>query len=61
LRAATPPRAIAPSVDTATLLAKLEERFTLGQISEGSYRELKRKYEAMAEREPKKDEWVEDR
>ena len=31
--------------DKETLLAKLEERFILGEISEDTYRELKRKYD----------------
>ncbi len=60
-KAPSPPRAVVPSVDTATLLAKLEERFAKGQISEGSYLQLKRKYEAMLEETPKKDDWVEER
>jgi hypothetical protein len=43
--------AIAPAVDKAALLAKLEERFILGQISEKAYEELKRKYQAEIEAE----------
>jgi len=35
----------APSSDKEKLLAKLEERFILGEISEDTYRELKEKYE----------------
>jgi len=34
-----------PSTDKEKLLAKLEERFILGEISEDTYRELKEKYE----------------
>ena len=37
--------AAAPTMDRAALLAKLEERLILGEISEETYRELKRKYE----------------
>jgi hypothetical protein len=35
---------VVPSTDDAALLAKLEERFILGEISEDAYDELKRKY-----------------
>jgi uncharacterized membrane protein len=35
----------APTMDKATLLAKLEERLVLGEISEETYKELKRKFE----------------
>ncbi len=37
-------KARAPSSDKEKLLAKLEERFILGEISEETYKELKRKY-----------------
>jgi hypothetical protein len=36
----------APSMDRATLLAKLEERFIMGEISEQAYDRLKKKYES---------------
>jgi len=56
------PAAAAPAMDRATIIAKLEERLALGEISEETYRELKRKYEAAPEA-PKKthatDEWEE--
>jgi len=45
-RAAPASAAAAPSVDKATLLAKLEERFILGEISEKAYETLKKKYES---------------
>jgi hypothetical protein len=35
---------VAMATDKAALLAKLEERFILGEISEEAYRELRRKY-----------------
>jgi uncharacterized membrane protein len=35
----------APSLDRATLLAKLEERFIMGEISEKAYEALRKKYE----------------
>jgi hypothetical protein len=35
----------APAMDRAALLAKLEERFILGEISEEMYKELRRKYQ----------------
>ena len=38
-------RAADATVDRDKLLAKLEERFILGEISESAYKELKRKYE----------------
>ena len=34
----------APSTDRDALLAKLEERFILGEITEDTYKELKEKY-----------------
>ncbi|NIP37184.1 MAG: hypothetical protein GWN18_19675, partial [Thermoplasmata archaeon] len=37
-------KARAPGSDKEKLLAKLEERFILGEISEETYKELKRKY-----------------
>jgi hypothetical protein len=40
-----PRRAQGPTTDREALLSKLEERFILGEISEESYRDLKRKYE----------------
>ncbi len=53
--------AAAPTADKATLLARLEERFVLGEISEASYRDLKRKLEAEgAKPRPRADEWVEE-
>ncbi len=45
-RAAAAAGAAAPPMDKAALLAKLEERLILGEISEETYRELKRKYES---------------
>ncbi len=42
-RKEAPPSA-APSVDRKTLLAKLEERFIMGEISESRYEELRKKY-----------------
>jgi hypothetical protein len=51
--------AAAPAMDKATLLAKLEERFILGEISEESYKELKKKFEAMPERKASSGEWEE--
>jgi hypothetical protein len=60
-RAAAPTAAAAPAVDKAALLAKLEERFVLGEISEASYRDLKRKLEgAEAKPRPPTEEWVEE-
>ena len=57
-RTATP----TPAVDKAALLAKLEERFILGEISEDAYRELKRKYESAPEKGKKEGpDWVEDK
>ncbi len=41
---AKPKRSTASSVDKEKLLAKLEERFILGEISEEAYKELKNKY-----------------
>jgi hypothetical protein len=38
-------RPVAAEHDRAELLAKLEERFILGEISEEAYKELKRKYQ----------------
>jgi hypothetical protein len=38
-------RQLAPEHDRTELLAKLEERFILGEISEEAYKELKRKYQ----------------
>ena len=40
-----PKRAAGPATDKEVLLAKLEERFILGEISEETYKELQRKYE----------------
>ncbi len=37
-------KSLAPEHDRSELLAKLEERFILGEISEEAYKELKRKY-----------------
>jgi hypothetical protein len=55
--------AAARTVDKAALLEKLEERFILGEISEESYKELKRKFESeMAqERKAPAGEWVEEK
>ena len=39
-----PKRAAAPAADKEKLLAKLEERFIMGEISEEAYKELKDKY-----------------
>jgi hypothetical protein len=39
-----PRRAAAPAADKEKLLAKLEERFIMGEISEEAYKELKDKY-----------------
>jgi hypothetical protein len=39
-----PPETAKPSVDKATLLAKLEERYIMGEISEKRYEELRKKY-----------------
>ncbi len=54
--------AAAPTMSRAELMAKLEERLILGEISEETYRDLKRKYEALPQK-PKKpaasDEWEE--
>ena len=53
--------AAAPATDKATLLAKLEERFILGEISEDAYKELKRKFESEGKEEKKGEfEWVEE-
>jgi uncharacterized membrane protein len=41
---AEPKKAAAPSSDKGKLLAKLEERFILGEITEETYKELKDKY-----------------
>jgi uncharacterized membrane protein len=35
----------APTMDRATILAKLEERLAMGEISEETYKQLRRKYE----------------
>jgi len=51
-------------MDRAELLSRLEERFILGEISEQTYRDLKKKYEAMpkAGKAPSgPDEWEEAR
>jgi uncharacterized membrane protein len=37
--------AAAPTMDKATILAKLEERLAMGEISEETYKQLRRKYE----------------
>jgi len=37
--------AAAPTMDKATILAKLEERLALGEISEETYKQLRKKYE----------------
>jgi len=37
--------AVAPVMDKATILAKLEERLAIGEISEETYKQLRRKYE----------------
>jgi uncharacterized membrane protein len=58
-RAAPATEAAAPAMDRATLLSKLEERFILGEISEESYKELKRKFETMPEEKASTDEWEE--
>jgi hypothetical protein len=59
-RRATPAAAAAaPAMDKSVLLAKLEERFILGEISEESYKELKKKFEAMPEKRAGTDEWEE--
>ena len=34
-----------PTMDRATILAKLEERLAMGEISEDTYKQLRRKYE----------------
>jgi hypothetical protein len=39
------PAAAAPTMDRATILAKLEERLAMGEISEETYNQLRRKYE----------------
>ena len=39
-----PKGSVAPTADKEELLAKLEQRFIMGEISEGSYNELKRKF-----------------
>jgi hypothetical protein len=54
--------AVAPTVDRATLMAKLDERYIMGEISEQAYERLKRKYseEAIAPKDASKDEWVEE-
>ena len=41
---AAPKRSAAPAAGREVLLAKLEERFILGEISEEAYKELKEKY-----------------
>jgi hypothetical protein len=57
-RAAVAP---APTMDRAALLAKLEERFILGEISEEAYKGLKGKYESEGKRaKPGGSDWVED-
>jgi len=59
----TEPRraAAAPTMDKTALLAKLEERFILGEISEDAYKELKRKYETDGTEGKKGEfEWVEE-
>jgi uncharacterized membrane protein len=57
-----PRRAVAPAAaDKSALLAKLEERFILGEITEESYMELKRKLEGgTGAPAPHRDEWVEE-
>jgi hypothetical protein len=42
---AEPKKAVAPAMDKATILAKLEERLAMGEISEETYQNLRRKYE----------------
>jgi hypothetical protein len=37
--------AAAPTMDRATILAKLEERLAMGEISEETYKQLRKKYE----------------
>jgi len=37
--------ATVPTLDKATILAKLEERLAMGEISEETYKQLRRKYE----------------
>jgi hypothetical protein len=44
-KAETPKRAPPVTTDKAGLLAKLEERFILGEISEETYKDLKKKFE----------------
>ena len=39
------PAAAAPTMDRETILAKLEERLAMGEISEETYKQLRRKYE----------------
>jgi uncharacterized membrane protein len=36
---------VVPTMDKATILAKLEERLAMGEISEGTYKQLRKKYE----------------
>ena len=36
---------VAPTMDKATILAKLEERLVMGEISEETYNQLRKKYE----------------
>jgi hypothetical protein len=43
-RAAPAVAAATPSLDRAALLARLEERFILGEISEAAYNKLREKY-----------------
>jgi hypothetical protein len=47
--------AAAPTMDRATILAKLEERLAMGEISEETYNQLRRKYDDSAPpaKEPK--------
>jgi uncharacterized membrane protein len=42
---AEPKKAAVPTMDRATILAKLEERLAMGEISEETYNQLRRKYE----------------
>jgi len=49
-RPAAAATAAAPTVDKATLLAKLEERFIMGEISEQAYEKLRKKYKSEDEK-----------
>jgi uncharacterized membrane protein len=44
-KAGTKKAAAVPSMDRTTILAKLEERLAMGEISEETYKQLRRKYE----------------